>query len=75
MSISTALSHVSPESSWTLRIAGAGDADPPTLVVHGDDLARILAKLMHDERVQDIRVAPRAREVRAQIAPRSGEAS
>jgi len=57
-------------NEWTLRVSSRNDTahEPSTMVVHGAELLRVLARLLDDERVEDVVVAPRARELRAHIA-------
>jgi hypothetical protein len=57
------------KQSWTVHVHGPAEVnDAPSLVVHGPDLMPLVARLIADDRVQDLVVRPRAREVRARIA-------
>lgn len=57
-----------PETSdpeWTIRVGGSA----PMLVVHGKGLLSLVARLLLDDRVEQIVVCPRLREVHARVEP------
>lgn len=59
------------EAQWTVRVQGAAAReDAPSLVVHGQDLMPLVARLLADARVDNVVVRPRAREVRAEVRAR-----
>jgi DNA-binding response OmpR family regulator len=75
MSIVPAFSNVSSflprpardvDAQWVLRVSGT--ADTPPLAIHGREIVRVLARLLQDDRVQDVVVVRRAREVHAHVA-------
>jgi DNA-binding response OmpR family regulator len=54
-------------AEWVLRVSGAADERP--MAVRERELVPVLARLLRDDRVQDIVVVRRAREVYAHVAP------
>lgn len=62
---------------WTLRVSSVEAGAGHTLVVRGGELVHVLTRLLNDDRVHDVTVAPRAREVRARVenAPLSPQIS
>ncbi len=64
----TAVSLDSEIPPWTVRVQGSADYGVPPLMVEGEDLLPLVARLVADARIQDIVVRPRIREVRAHVA-------
>jgi len=57
-------------AQWTLRVSSNADspgAPAHVLLLDAAELIPTLTRLLHDERVNDVVVAPRAREVRARV--------
>ncbi len=58
---------------WTIRVNASASTEGETLVVHGRNLWPLVARLLADERVRDIVVRPRDRQVTPHV-PRPAEA-
>ena len=66
--MSSPISSGAADLPWTVHVHGPAASEAQSLIVHGQNLMSLVARLVADARVQDIVVRPRIREVRADVS-------